>query len=151
MAIFTYPQIAHVGLTEQEAITQGHKIYKAVKPYNTIAKGFAMGLEHKNFFFKLIVDQSYTILGAHTIGPNAALLIQQIVYLMNSGFNCSQDQDELDISAQIPKAANACPEAGSFMPIYNSMVIHPSLNEVVGWSLGNLQPVNIQRKHDHAH
>ena len=45
----------------------------------------------------------------------------------------------------------ACPEAGSFMPIYKSMVIHPSLNEVAGWAIGNLQPVNISGHHHHHH
>ncbi|MHA1720559.1 MAG: hypothetical protein ACTSWX_00885 [Promethearchaeota archaeon] len=40
--------------------------------------------------------------------------------------------EDVDISKTLPKAANSCPEAGSFMPIYKSMVIHPSLNEVIG-------------------
>jgi hypothetical protein len=31
-----------------------------------------------------------------------------------------------------------------FLPIYRSMIIHPSLNEVTGWPLGNLRSVNIQ-------
>jgi len=26
------------------------------------------------------------------------------------------------------------------------MIIHPSLNEVVGWALGNLRPVNIKKE-----
>ena len=51
--------------------------------------------------------------------------------------------EDVDISKTLPKAANSCPEAGSFMPIYKSMVIHPSLNEVIGLSLGNLILVNI--------
>lgn len=144
-AIFTYPQIAHVGLTEQEAIDQGYQIYKAVKTYSSVAKGFAMGLEDEDGLFKLIVDSGYRIIGAHAIGPHAATLIQQIVYLMNAGFTCV-DQ-EIKIADNLPKFANACPEAGSFMPIYKSMVIHPSLNEVVGWALGNLQPVNIEHSH----
>jgi dihydrolipoamide dehydrogenase len=145
-AIFTYPQIAHVGMTQKEALEKGYHIYSAVKTYSTVAKGFAMGLEADDALFKLIVDQSYQILGAHAIGPNAAILIQQIVYLMNAGYTCPHGE-EVDISKTLPKAANSCPEAGSFMPIYKSMVIHPSLNEVVGWSLGNLKPVNISEHH----
>ncbi|QEE15258.2 dihydrolipoyl dehydrogenase [Promethearchaeum syntrophicum] len=145
-AIFTYPQIAHVGMTQKESLKKGYHIYSAVKTYSTIAKGFAMGLEADDALFKLIVDQDYRILGAHAIGPHAATLIQQIVYLMNAGYTCPHDE-EVDISKTLPKAANSCPEAGSFMPIYKSMVIHPSLNEVVGWSLGNLKPVNISEHH----
>ncbi|TFH30397.1 MAG: dihydrolipoyl dehydrogenase [Promethearchaeota archaeon] len=146
-AIFTYPQIAHVGLTEQEAISQGYRIYTATKTYSSVAKGFAMGLTEKDGLFKLVVNEDYRILGAHAIGPQAATLIQQIVYLMNAGFSCSQ-QDGFDIAQSDVKAAMACPEAGSFMPIYRSMVIHPSLNEVAGWALGNLRPVNIS-PHNH--
>ncbi len=147
-AIFTYPQIAHVGLTEQEALQQGYRIFKAVKTYASIAKGFAMGLSSEEGLFKLIVDESYRILGASVIGPEASALIQQIVYLMNSGFTCPSHIR--DITSILPNVANACPEAGSFMPIYRSMVIHPSVNEVVGWAIGNLHPVNIPAQ-DHHH
>jgi hypothetical protein len=38
------------------------------------------------------------------------------------------------------------------MPVYKSMVIHPSLNEVAGWAIGNMRPVNIKmEQHDHQH
>ena len=50
-----------------------------------------------------------------------------------------------------PKLARSCPEGGSFMPIYHSMIIHPSLNEVAGWAIGNLKPVNIKMEHHHHH
>jgi dihydrolipoamide dehydrogenase len=149
-AIFTHPQIGHVGMTQEEAIESGHEIYVAMKNYSTVAKGFAMGFENEdddNGFFKLIVDKSYKILGAHVVGPHAAVLVQPFVYLMNSGFTCEvpDTQDELNI----PKLERACPEAGSFMPIYKSMVIHPSLNEVTGWAIGNLKPINIKMEHHH--
>ncbi len=150
-AIFTYPQIAHVGLTEQQAIDQGYEIFVAKKGYGTVAKGFAMGLDSgvgKEYFFKLVVNRDYRILGAHAIGPHAAIMVQAFVYLMNSGFNCAPEEDF--VSGVLSKAANACPDAGSFMPIYKSMVIHPSLNEVSGWALGNLKPVNIDTNHHHS-
>lgn len=149
-AIFSYPQIGHVGLTEHEAIEQGHQIFVAKKRYSSIAKGFAMGIskdDTENGLVKLIVDKSYKILGANIIGPHAALLIQPFVYLMNSGYSCKLPESESPES--IPKMERACPDAGSFMPIYDSMVIHPSLNEVTGWAIGNLQPVNIKHKHHH--
>ncbi|MHA2392275.1 MAG: FAD-dependent oxidoreductase [Promethearchaeota archaeon] len=152
-AIFTYPQIGHVGMTQAEAIKNGHEIYVAMKNYSTVAKGFAMGFENEdedNGFVKLIVDKSYRILGAHVVGPNAALLVQPFVYLMNSGYTCSlpDSSGEKDFA----KFEMACPEAGSFMPIYKSMVIHPSLNEVTGWAIGNLKPINIKMEpHEHHH
>jgi dihydrolipoamide dehydrogenase len=151
-AIFTYPQIGHVGITQAEAIEKGYEIYVAFKNYSSVAKGFAMGYEpnqEDDGFVKLVVDKSYKILGVHVIGPYAAILVQPFVYLMNSGFTCTvpEDKDEKDL----PKLERACPEAGSFMPIYHSMVIHPSLNEVTGWAIGNLKPVNIKMEHEHHH
>ena len=151
-AIFTYPQIGHVGMTQAEAIEKGYEIFVAMKNYSTVAKGFAMGFESNeddDGFVKLIVDKTYKILGAHVIGPHAALLVQPFVYLMNSGYTCTlpEYKDEMDL----PKLERACPEAGSFMPIYRSMIIHPSLNEVTGWAIGNLKPINIKMEHHHHH
>ncbi|MFX1411240.1 MAG: dihydrolipoyl dehydrogenase [Promethearchaeota archaeon] len=152
-AIFTYPQIGHVGITQAEALEKGYEIYVAVKYYSTVAKGFAMGFktgDEDDGFVKLIVDKSYRILGAHVVGPHAAILVQPFVYLMNSGFTCALP--EFSEETDIPKIARACPEGGSFMPIYHSMVIHPSLNEVTGWAIGNLKPINIKMEHhDHHH
>ena len=151
-AIFTYPQVGHVGMTQAEAIEKGYEIYVAIKNYSTVAKGFAMGFENNdedNGFFKLIVDKSYKILGAHIVGPHAAILVQPFVYLMNSGFTCSLPESHGE--RNIPKLERVCPEAGSFMPIYNSMVIHPSLNEVTGWAIGNLRPINIKMEHHEHH
>ncbi|MHA2283281.1 MAG: dihydrolipoyl dehydrogenase [Promethearchaeota archaeon] len=154
-AIFTHPQIGHVGMTQAEAIEKGHEIFVAKKNYSTIAKGFAMGFsanDEDDGFAKLIVDKSYQLLGAHVVGPNAAILVQPFVYLMNSGFTCSLPESQSDQSeTNIPKLERACPEAGSFMPIYNSMVIHPSLNEVTGWAIGNLKPINIKTEHHEHH
>ena len=152
-AIFTYPQVGHVGMTQDEAVKKGHEIYVAIKNYSTVAKGFAMGYDtgdEDDGFVKLIVDKSYQILGAHVVGPHAAVLVQPFVYLMNSGFTC--DLPETSGLLNIPRLDRACPEAGSFMPIYKSMVIHPSLNEVAGWAIGNLKPINIKiENHEHNH
>ncbi len=155
-AIFTYPQIGHVGLTQQEALDKGYKIYVAINHYSSVAKGFAMGIEpdsNEDGFVKLIINEDYRILGAHVIGPEASVLVQPFVYLMNSGYTCQRKAIESGkgpLSIEQLKLKNACPEAGSFMPIYHSMVIHPSLNEVTGWAIGKLRPINIPT-HEHHH
>ena len=150
-AIFTHPQIGHVGLTQAEAIEKGHKIYVATHHYSQVAKGFAMGLNQDDVadgFVKLIVNQDRSILGAHVIGPHAAILVQPFVYLMNAGFICSMETAPGQHNLSYSKS---CPESGSFLPIYRSQVIHPSLNEVTGWAIGSLRPVNIDHDHDHHH
>ncbi len=156
-AIYTGPQVGHVGLTEQEALDRGHRIFRAKMNYSYVAKGFAMGYEagdDDDGFVKLILDSSMKILGAHVVGPHADILVQPFVYMMNSGYSCpvSADEDERKNNKNVIRTRldYSCPGAGSVMPLYQSMVIHPSLNEVTGWVLGSLEPVNIPLKH-HPH
>ena len=142
-AIFTYPQIGHVGMTEAEAIEKGHDVHVGIHHYSEIAKGYAMGFEDKgddDGFVKLIADKNHKILGAHIIGPFAAILVQQFVYLMNAGFTCVEPEEDLELNV-IPKHLRACPEGGTLSPIENSMIIHPSLNELTAWAIGVLKPV----------
>ncbi|MHA1381311.1 MAG: dihydrolipoyl dehydrogenase [Candidatus Helarchaeota archaeon] len=149
-AIFSYPQIGHVGMTQAEAIEKGYKIYVAMKKYSSVAKGFAMGFnqgDEDDGFVKLIVDQSRKLLGAHVVGPHAVVLVQPFVFLMNAGFTCEMIP-EPGASPELVYS-QICPEAGSFMPIYRSQVIHPSLNEVTGWAIGSLRPVNIEQHEQH--
>ena len=90
-AVFTHPQIGHVGMTESEAMAKGHEILVAVNHYSAIAKGYAMGYvpgAPDDGFVKVIVDKNGKILGAHVVGPEAALLVQPFVYLMNAGYVC---------------------------------------------------------------
>lgn len=120
-AIFTHPQIAGVGLTEEQA-KQDHRILVGVKKYYDTAKGYAMGEE--DGFVKVIVEQETgRILGAHVIGPHAAILVQPLVYLMNAG-------------------------DGDYWPLAQAQTIHPALSEAVVGAFGNLQPVG---EHDHEH
>jgi mycothione reductase len=148
-AVYTDPQVGHVGMTEKEAIDAGHEIYVAIHHFSDVAKGYAMGYEpgdDDDGFVKLVIDKSYRILGAHVVGPHAAILVQPFTYLMNAGFTCPVPEAGSGPRPLLPKAERACPEAGSVLPIYRSMVIHPSLNEVTAWALGNLRPVNIKPK-----
>ncbi len=146
-AIYTHPQVGHVGMTEEEAMAAGHEILTAVHRYSEIAKGYAMGYEPgdpDDGFVKLVVDRSRRILGAHVVGPHAAVLVQPFVYLMNSGYACPPTGEHA--GPGILRNRMACPEAGTFMPIHRSMIIHPSLNEVTGWALGALRPVEKKDK-----
>jgi len=110
-AVFTYPQVASVGMKEREA-SKKHDILIGHYPYENTAKGSAMAIE--DYFVKVIVDSAdYRILGAHMVGPEASVLIQEIVNLMYT-----RNQN--------------------FLPIYHGMHIHPSLSEVVERAFSNL-------------
>lgn len=145
-AIYSYPEIGHVGMTEEEALKAGYKIYVAINHYSSVAEGYARGISENDVddgFVKLIVGQDLKILGAHIVGPHAAMLIQPFTYLMNAGVACTILEESEN--GQIKRLAHPIPERGTVAPIGNSMVIHPSLNEVTAWAIWSLKPVNIEK------
>ncbi|MDR0492171.1 MAG: dihydrolipoyl dehydrogenase [Nitrososphaerota archaeon] len=112
---FTHPQVAAVGLKEQEA-KRYYNILVGIAAYRDTAMGAAMGFPEG--FVKVIVEKETSkILGAHIIGPQATVLIQEITNAMTSG-------------------------NGDYSPIAHGMHIHPALNEVVQNAFINLQEHN---------
>ena len=82
-AVFSHPQVASVGLTEKQAKEQYHNILVGQAPYSETAMGAAMGFPEG--FVKVIVErETGKILGGHIIGPEASILIQEIINAMVS-------------------------------------------------------------------
>ncbi len=127
-AVFTYPEIASVGLGEKEAIEKYSEdnVLIGIQRYQDTAKGEAMGV--KDYFVKVIIEkETMKILGAHIIGPYASVLIQEIINLMYT------------------------PEQ-SAKPIIYGMHIHPALSEVVERAFGSLMTPDQYRHHlKHQH
>lgn len=139
-AVFTHPQVAHVGMTEAIAKEKGLTYKIAKKQYASVAAGRAMGYrkgDDDDGFVKMIIGENKKILGAHIVGPHAAILLQPFVYLMNAGYCCKIDSESND-SSQIELLRSLCPYPGSYAPINGSMIIHPSLNELTAWVFQNL-------------
>lgn len=115
---FTYPQVAHVGMTEKQARDAGYELLIGKHHYSQTAKGYALGLEGDNQrdgFAKLIVDKKTgDMLGMHIIGPEASVLIQPYVNLLYAG------EKQLD-----PKKLST---------VRQTMVPHPSLSELAIWT-----------------
>jgi dihydrolipoamide dehydrogenase len=112
-AIFTHPQVAGVGMKEEEA-RKKHDILVGEYRYENTAMGEAMRL--RDYFVKVIVDRdTYQILGATIVGPQASVLIQEIINLMYTR-----------------------EQAGA---MYRAMHIHPAMNEVVQRAFYNLREV----------
>ena len=100
-AVFTYPQIASVGLTEAEA-KRDHKILIGSAKYSDVTKGDAM--VELNGFTKTIVDQeSGKILGFHIIGPYAPILIQEVINAMALGGNIGFIGQGMHIHPALPE------------------------------------------------
>jgi len=83
-AVFTDPQIACVGLTENEARAAGYDIKVKIQDFGDVAYGWAM--EDTTGFAKVIVEaDTGTILGAHIMGHQASSLIQPLIQAMSFG------------------------------------------------------------------
>lgn len=76
--VYTWPEIASVGLAEHEVKASGRE-YKTGK-YPFSANGRARTMGETNGFVKFIADaKTDELLGCHIIGPNASDLIQEVV------------------------------------------------------------------------
>ncbi len=88
--------------------------------YSEVVAGIAMGYSRRredNGFAKIITDDKGRILGVHIVGPQAAALVQPYAFLMNAG---GPEQAEIK---------------GTWIPVEQSMTIHPALSELPAWAL----------------
>ena len=76
-AVFTSPQIASIGLTEAEAAKQ-YDIIVGRAQYDDTVQG-DVRMVHEGFAKAIVEKESGRILGFHIIGPDASILIQEIV------------------------------------------------------------------------
>jgi dihydrolipoamide dehydrogenase len=82
--IYTHPEIAAVGRTEQELTADGVAYKIGVFPF--AASGRALAANDSEGMVKLIAHaETDRILGCHIVGPSAADLVQQVVIAMEFG------------------------------------------------------------------
>ncbi len=110
-AVFTSPQIASVGLTEEKA-RRKHNVLVGRAKYSDTVKGTAM-IEDKGFAKAVVDRKTKKILGFHIIGPEASVLIQEV--------------------------ANVVANRSDIRYITDSMHIFPSLSDVITETLNNLE------------
>jgi len=115
-AVFTYPQIASVGLTEKEAMEE-YDILVGKAMYSDVAKGEAM-MELDGFSKAIVDKENGKILGFHIIGPYAPILIQEVINAMALG--------------------------GQIGFLGQGMHIHPALSELILRTFGNLRDPDIK-------
>lgn len=87
-AVFTHPELAHIGLTEEQAVQRfgAQNITSKAQRYGDTAYGWA--LEDTSGLFKVVADRrDGTILGAHAMGYQASNLLQPVIMAMNLGID----------------------------------------------------------------
>ncbi len=76
VCIFTYPELARVGLTEEEAAARGVTVKVGKFPFSANGKAYLQG--EVDGVVKIIADgDTDTVLGVHILGPHASDLIQE--------------------------------------------------------------------------
>ena len=76
-ATYCQPQVASFGLTEAQAVEQGHEV--KVGRMNVLANGKAMAMGETDGMVKLVLDARYgELLGAHLIGPEVTELLGEL-------------------------------------------------------------------------
>lgn len=79
--IYTHPEIAWVGINEEQAKEQGLKYKTGFFPF--AANGRSLAMNEKGGRVKMIADaETDRILGVHILGPNASELISEAVLAM---------------------------------------------------------------------
>ncbi|NCF16796.1 MAG: dihydrolipoyl dehydrogenase [Haliea sp.] len=82
--IYTHPEVAAVGKTEQELKADGVEYKAGVFPF--VASGRALASNDSDGMVKLLAHaETDRILGCHIVGPSAADLVQQVVIAMEFG------------------------------------------------------------------
>jgi dihydrolipoamide dehydrogenase len=110
-AVYTWPQIASIGLTELQA-RKDHDVLVGRARYSDTVMGEAM-VEQEGFAKAIVEKGTERILGFHIIGPHAAVLIQEVV--------------------------NAVINKGNVKSITGCMHIFPALSNIVTETFSNLQ------------
>ena len=83
-AVFTVPELAMVGLTEEQCAEKGLDV--TVKKSFFRSNGKAVAMNETDGLLKMIVDNATRqIVGCHICGAHAADLIQEVVTAMNAG------------------------------------------------------------------
>lgn len=76
--IFTSPEVASVGLTEEEARDKGYDVVTGRFPFRPL--GRAMAINEQEGLIKVVSERKYgEVLGVHIVGPYATELIHEAV------------------------------------------------------------------------
>ncbi|MCX5994905.1 MAG: dihydrolipoyl dehydrogenase [Chloroflexi bacterium] len=100
-AVYSHPQIASVGLTEENARKDYHILVGRAK-YSDTAKGEAM-MEEEGFAKAIVDGHSGRILGFHIIGPYAPELIQEVINAMTTGGGVHSINEGMHIHPAMPE------------------------------------------------
>lgn len=111
---YTHPEVAWVGLTEDQAKDQGIKIGKAVFPWAASGRAIANGADEG--FTKLIFEEgTHRVLGGGIVGMNAGDLVGEICLAVEMG------ADAVDVGKTIHPHPTLCESVGMAAEVFEGV------------------------------
>lgn len=93
----TYPEVAQVGISEDDCIRRDRKIKKIIVPLQAVQKSVIS--DFYDGFVKLIFGKSGTLIGGTVMAPNAGIVAQELAYAVRYEMTASE-------IAAVPHASN---------------------------------------------
>ena len=101
--VYTWPELASVGMTEEEAAAQGKQLAIGIFPFLANARAKAMG--EREGQVKILADaETDRILGAHILGPRASDLIAEVATAMELGATAEDLARSVHAHPTLPEA-----------------------------------------------
>lgn len=101
--VFTLPEIAGVGLTEEQARERhGAGVRTASFPFAAIGRAVILG--ETQGVVKLVTDADGALLGAHILGPRASDLIAELALALKLGANAADIAHTIHAHPTLPEA-----------------------------------------------
>ena len=101
--VYTWPELAGVGVTEEEAAEKGLQV--AIGTFPFLANGRAKAMAEKDGQVKIIADaRTDRILGAHILGPRASDLIAELAFAMEMGASAEDVARSVHAHPTLPEA-----------------------------------------------
>jgi pyruvate/2-oxoglutarate dehydrogenase complex dihydrolipoamide dehydrogenase (E3) component len=113
-ALFTDPPLGRAGLSEREALRRGHRVLRATLPMSSVNRAVEAG--ETQGLIKLLVDAADDrLLGAAVLGVGGDEIVNMLAAAMAAGVTASTFR--------------------------RSVLVHPTVGEIVPWVLDALEPV----------
>ena len=101
--VYTWPELASVGLTEDDAKAQGRKVLVGTFPF--LANGRAKAMGERDGQVKLVADAATDrLLGAHLVGPRVSDLVAELVVAMEMGASAEDLARSVHAHPTLPEA-----------------------------------------------
>jgi dihydrolipoamide dehydrogenase len=115
--IFTSPEMASVGLQEEEARKQGREVVVGQFPF--AANGRALSLMEGDGFVKVVADaKTDEVLGVHMVGPEVTELVAEAALAIEMGATTEDVARTIHAHPTLPEAVMEAAEAVHKMAVH---------------------------------